>query len=227
LVRSNSKQMKKIIAIIYVFILAILSSYGQSLVIHKDLLEQLAKNEAYRTAMHSTYDSTLSGIKKARNTITTAAGAIQVVQDKVFSSLTNVSDGIRNVRTLGYISQYAISTLDNVGTAITLAAGKPYLVDAVSKDATVFYERIAELTGFVSGFIMNESTDQLIKPTERDRFLYTVYRQIMVLDALSSNLCSNLKKWKLQDAVYNVVPFNRYYNNDLKIINNILQGWTY
>lgn len=186
--------MKTAIIISYFLTLSLISSFGQSVVIHKDLLEQLGKNEGYKTTMHTTYDSTLSNIQQARKTISGAAGAIQIVQEKVFNSLTNVSDGIKNVRTLGYISQYALFTLDNVGTAISLAAGKPYLVDIVSKDATVFYERIAELTGFVSQFIMNESSDQMIKPTERDRFLYTVYRQIMVLDAISSNLCANLKK---------------------------------
>lgn len=219
--------MKKAITFFYILVLATFSGTGQTVVIHKDLLEQLARNESYRTAMHYNYDSTLSSIQKARKTISGAAGAIQVVQEKVFSSLTNVSDGLKNIRTLGYISRYTLSTLDNISTAISLAAGKPYLVDIVSKDASVFYERIAGLTSFVANFIMNTGSDQLIKPTERDRFLYTVYRQMMVLDAISSNLCANLKKWKVQDAVYNVVPFNRYYNNDLKIINNILQGWKF
>ena len=177
--------------------------------------------------MHATYDSTLSGIQKARKTISDASGAILAVQEKVFSSLTNVSDGIKNVKTLGYIASYTVSVLDNVSTAISLAANKPYLVDIVSKDAIIFYERIADLTSFVSSFIMNESADQLIKPTERDRFLYTVYRQVMALDAISSNLCTSLKRWKIQDAVYNIVPFNRYINNDLKTLNNVLQNWKY
>lgn len=167
---------------------------AQSIVIHQDLLSQLARNESYRTTLHAGYDSTLFGIQKARKTITGATAAIETVQQKVFSSLTNVSDGIKNIRTLGYISKYALSTLDNVAAAISIAAEKPYLVDAVSKDATVFYERVADLTGFVSTYILKESSDQLVKPTERDRFLYTVYRQLMVLDAISSNLCADLKK---------------------------------
>jgi len=186
--------LKTKIALIWVLILTIFNCYGQSIVVHKDLLSQLAKNESVKTTMHTTYDSTLSGIQKARKTVTDAAGAIEIIQQTVFNSLTNVSDGIKSIRTITYISKYSLSILNNVSTAISIAADKPYLADIVSKEAILFYERLADLTGFVSNFILNENTDQLVKPTERDRFLYTVYRQTMALDAISSNLCANLKK---------------------------------
>lgn len=219
--------MKKYIFSICVFVSVNKISFGQSVVIHNDLLTQLGKNESVKTALHTNYDSALSTIKSARRNVTDAAGAIEVVQQKVFSSLTNVSDGIKNVRTFIYISQYTLSTLDNISTAISLAADKPYLVDIVSKDAIVLYERIGDLTNYITSFILHESSDQLIKPTERDRFLYTVYRQVLVLDAISSVLCTNLRKWKLQDEVYNVIPINHWVNNDTKIVNNILKGWQY
>lgn len=200
---------------------------GQSIVIHKDLLLQLAKNEGVKTGLHATYDNTLSSIKKHRNKITEAIAVAEAVQEKVYNALTNVSDAIKNIKTIGYISKYVLSTLTNVEMAIKLAAGKPYLVDIVSKDAIVFYERTSTLTAYVSNFILKEDPKQLLKPTDRDKFLYAVYRQVMVLDAFSNNLCENLRKWKIQDAVYHIIPFNHWLNQDEKLVKDILKGWQY
>ena len=196
-------------------------------VIHKDLLLQKTKNETVKVANLGFYNNTLGTIKETRNTVLNAVTSVELIHQKVFNALTNVSSGIKNVKTLAYISQYALSTLTNVGRAFSLAASKPYLIEIVSKEAIVFYERVANLTAFVSNFILNENIDFLIKPTERDRLLFKVYHEMLILDAISGNLCDKLKKWKLEDAVYHIVPINQYVNTDIRLINNILKGWNY
>lgn len=203
--------------------------FGQPVVIvvHKDLLIQLAKNEAVKTANHVSYDYFLNRIRTYKNSVSTSVASIAVIQQTTFDALTNVSDGIKNIKTIKYISQYALSTLNNVGTALELAAGKPYLVEIVSKDAIIIYERVGNLTTFVKKFVLNAQEDQLVKPTERDRILYSIYHQMLVLDALTSSLCFKLRKYKLEDAVYHIIPIDQWINTDERLIKKILRGWKY
>jgi len=215
----------KIIATFFIAFCCYTKASTQNIVYHADMFNQLMKNETFRTGVHQNYNTTLSGIKDKKEKVTAVISSVLMVQQKIFDALTNVSDGIRNVKTIGYIAQYAGSTFTNITTAIQLAAGKPYLIEIAGKQAIIIYERMAELTAFIQSFILNADESQLIKPTERDRFLYTVYRQVMVLNSMSADLCDKLRKWKFQDAVYHIIPLNQYYNQDKKLVNKILQGW--
>lgn len=202
-------------------------SFSQNIVVHKDLLIQVVKNDAYKTASLLNYSDGLSKIQTRKETVAAAAASMDIVQQKVFNSLTNVDDGIRNVRTLFYISKYTTSILKNAQKAITIAAGKPYLVSIASKQAIIVYERIGGLTSFVTDFVMTSNETQLIKPTERDRLLYTVYRQLIVLNSLTQNLCDKMSKWKVQDAANSIIPINQYINTDKIIISNIFNTWSH
>ncbi len=200
---------------------------AQTYVVHSDLLQQIGINSAYQTGLHLVYNNKLSIIKSSKNAVTTATAIIADVQQRVFSSLTNVSSAQKNVQTIKYIGQYSANVLNNMSQAVVLSSGKPYLVQIETKYATVIYERLANLTGYVQTFILNSDDSQLINPGDRDRFLFSVYRQIIILDALSADLCSKLKIWTLQDAAFNIVPLNRYLNQDKFIINNIMQNWKF
>ncbi len=210
-----------------IFLIFPFYSFSQNIVVHKDLLEQMAKNDAFKTASLLNYSAGLSKIQTRKETVAAAAASMEIVQQKVFNSLTNVDAGLKNVKTLFYISKYTTSILKNAQNAITIAAGKPYLVSIASKQAIIIYERVGGLTSFVSDFIMTSNESQLIKPTERDRLLYTVYRQLIVLNSLTQDLCDKMSKWRVQDAVNNIIPINQYINTDKKIINNIFNTWSY
>lgn len=187
----------------------------------------MVKNDAYKTALVLNYSDGLSKIQTRKETVAAVATSIDIVQQKVFNSLTNVDDGVRNVRTLFYIAKYATSILKNAQKAITIAAGKPYLVSIASKQAIIIYERVGGLTSFVTNFVMTSDETQLIKPTERDRLLYVVYRQLIVLNSLTQDLCDKMNKWKVQDAANSIIPINQYINTDKKIISNIFNKWSY
>jgi hypothetical protein len=203
----------------------VLAGNTQNIVYHADMFNQLMRNETFRTGVHHHYNNTLSGIRDKKEKTTGEISSVLLVQQKIFDALTNVSDGIKNVKTIRYIAEYTGSTFINITTAIQLTAGKPYLIEIAGKQSIIIYERIAELTSFIQTFIMNADEAQLIKPTERDRFLYTVYRQIMVLHSLSADLCDKLRKWRFQDAVYHIIPLNQYYNQDRKLVRTILKEW--
>ena len=206
----------------FIFFFFEYSASSQNIVVHQDLLQQLLKNSAYQTGAHSIYDSSLSSVQKSKQAVTEAKTTLLYVQDKIYTNLTNVSSGIKNVKTVEYITKYSAEVLKNMSKAATLSAGHPYLVQIEFKYADVIYTRLASLTAYVKDVVMKSDEKSLMHPTDRDAFLYKVYREILVLNAMTENLCHNLQVWTLQDAANNIVPYDRYLNRDKMAITQIM-----
>lgn len=206
----------------FLFFVCGYSAYSQNIIVHEDLLRQLQKNSAYQTGAHSIYDSSLSSVQKSKQAVTEAKTTLLYVQDKIYTNLTNVNSGIKNVKTVEYITKYTADILNNMSKAATLSAGHPYLMQIEFKYADVIYTRLASLTEYVKNVIMKSDENDLMHPTDRDAFLYKVYREILVLNAMTENLCHNLQVWTLQDAVKHIVPYDRYLNQDKMAITRIM-----
>ena len=198
---------------------------AQSIVIHPDLLQRVAENTAGKQAWLLLYNNSLDTIQSHRKKVFINWSAIEAVQQKIYSNLTNVDDGIRQSKQLYYIAQKVPKIFDNVLQASEIAIGKPYLVTYWNGTGQLLIDKVLSLQNFVSTFIMSHDNDSLlIDQTTRDQFLWQTYNLINTIYNISSNMVYMFKQYTFQMALNKVVPFEWYINLDKNISQQILNN---
>ena len=198
---------------------------AQSIVIHPGLLQRVAENTADKQAWLLLYNNSLDTIQSHRKKVLLNWSAIEAVQQKIYSNLTNVDDGIRQSKQLYYIAQKVPKIYDNVLEASKIAIGKPYLVTYWNGTGQLLIDKVLSLQNFVSTFIMSHDNDSLlIDQTTRDQFLWQTYNLINTIYNISSNMVYMFRQYTFQMALNKVVPYQWYINLDKNISQQILNN---
>jgi hypothetical protein len=198
---------------------------AQSIVIHPDLLQRVAENTADKQAWLLLYNNSLDTIQSHRKKVFINWSAIEAVQQKIYSNLTNVDDGIKQSKQLYYIAQKVPKIFDNVLEASKIAIGKPYLVTYWNGTGQLLIDKVLSLQNFVSTFIMSHDNDSLlIDQTTRDQFLWQTYNLINTIYNISSNMVYMFKQYTFQMALNKVVPYQWFINLDKNISQQILNN---
>jgi hypothetical protein len=198
---------------------------AQSIVIHPDLLQRVAENTADKQAWLLLYNNSLDTIQSHRKKVLVNWTTIEAVQQKIYSNLTNVDDGIKQSKQLYYIAQKVPKIFDNVLQASEIAVGKPYLVAYWNGTGQLLIDKVLSLQNFVSTFIMSHDNDSLlIDQTTRDQFLWQTYNLINTIYNISSNMVYMFKQYTFQMALNKVVPYEWYINLDKNISQQILNN---
>ena len=207
--------------------LIILSNQGksQNLVYHQDLIERVAENTADKQAWQMLYNNSLDTVQSDRKKTLGNWSTIEAVQQKIYSSLTNVDDGIKQSKQLYYIAQKVPRIFDNILAAAKVAIGKPFLVVYWNGTGQLLINKVLSLQNFVSSFIMSHGNDSLlIDQTTRDQLLWKTYNMINTIYIISSNILAMFNQYTLQMAINKVVPYGWYLNLDKTITQQILNN---
>jgi hypothetical protein len=195
---------------------------AQSFVIHNDLIATQLTNSSYKIAWNELYGQKLDAIKNHREQTASCLGVIQQVQEKIFQSLSNVDDAIKNGKALFYISKKIPLIFTNLQKSVVAAVGKPYSLVLVSNQIPIFTVRLTNLTSYLNQQVLGTDENILMDQAARDRFVRNVYDEINVLYQLSNSMYRTIESANFQDAVNKIVPFQTYINIDNAIIQDIL-----
>jgi len=220
-----NKKMKKTFFFIIVLAVLFMKVKGQNIVYHKDLMQRVAENTADKQSWLILYNNTLDTVQSHRKKVLANWSTIGAVQQKIYKSLTNVDDGIKQSRQLYYIAQRVPKIFDNILQASEIAVGKPHLVVYWNGTGQLLIDKILSLQNFVSTFIMSHDNDSLlIDQTTRDQLLWTVYNQVNTIYNISNNMVYQFRQYTLQMAINKVVPYQWYINFDKSITQQILNN---
>ena len=197
----------------------------QNIVYHTDLMQRVAENTADKQAWLKLYNYTLDTIQSHRKKVLANWSTIESVQQKIYTNLTNVDDGIKQSKQLYYIAQKVPKIFDNVLQASKIAIGKPYLVIYWKGTGQLLIDKVLSLQNFVSTFIMSHGNDSLlIDQTIRDQFLWQTYHLINTIYNISANMVSMFRQYNFQMAINKVVPYQWYINLDKNISQQIINN---
>ena len=200
-----------------------LKGTSQNIVYHKDLIQRVAENTVDKQSWLLLYNNSLDTVQSDRKKVLANWSTIEAVQQKIYSNLTNVDDGIKESRQLYYIAQKVPKIFDNIFEAGKIAVGKPYLVVYWNGTGQLLIDKILSLQNFVSTFIMSHHNDSLlIDQTTRDQLLWTTYNMINTIYNISSNMVYMFRQYTLQMAINKAVPYQWYINFDKSITQQIL-----
>jgi hypothetical protein len=198
---------------------------AQNVVYHQDLMQRVAENTADKQAWLLLYNNSLDTIQSHRKKVLFNWSTIEAVQQKIYSNLTNVDDGIKQSKQLYYIAQKVTKIFDNVLLASEIAIGKPYLTTYWNGTGQLLIDKVLSLQNFVSTFIMSHKNDSLlIDQTTRDQFLWQTYNLINTIYNISSNMVYMFRQYTSQMALNKVVPYQWYINLDKTISQQILNN---
>lgn len=213
---------------VFFIIVAVVFSFktqSQNLVYHQDLLQRVAENTADKQSWLLLYNNSLDSVQSDRKKVLTNWATIEAVQQKIYSSLTNVDDAIKQSRQLYYITQKVPKIFDNILAAGKIAVGKPFLVVYWNGTGQVLMDKVLSLQNFVSTFIMSHNNDSLlIDPTTRDELLWTTYNMINTIYNISANMRAMFSQYTIQMAINKVVPYTWYSNLDKTITKQIVNN---
>lgn len=203
--------------------MAATATKAQRTVLHTDLIPTLQANSEYKILMNKTYENKLNAIKEHREKTLSYVTTIEEVQRKTFNSLTNADAALKNGKTLIYISKKIPQIFNNLAEASQLAAGKPLLATIAADQAEVITARVVKLQSYLNDFVLKDDPKALINPTERTKFVYEVYQNILIIHSMSNALVNSFKLYNIQDAVNKVVPYQTYKNVDKILISDIVK----
>jgi hypothetical protein len=213
--------MKTFIVITGVLLLSFVAK-AQQYVYHTDLFPQVIENSSFKMGSNELYANKLSSVKSDRTTTSAYAAIIEEAQNLIFSSLTNVDDGIKNGKTVYYVVQKIPMILDNLETATSLAIDKPYLATIAAQSAQVFAARLTNLSSYLQNFILSSNESTLINQADRDKFVHKLYEEVNILYSLSQSLVNDFTLYNLQDAINKIIPYKQYINMDEAIATGIV-----
>ena len=198
---------------------------SQSIVYHQDLMQRIAENTADKQSWLMLYNNSLDSVKSDRKKVLSNWSTIEAVQQKIYSSLTNVDDGIKESKQLYYIAKKVPKIFDNIVKAGKIALGIPWLVVYWNGTGQLLTAKILSLQNFLSIFIMSHHNDSLlIDQTTRDQLLWTTYGMINTIYTISANMVYMFRQYTLQMAINKVVPYGWYINLDKSITQQILRN---
>lgn len=203
------------------------TAQNYQVVFHKDLLKESAINTSYKVARNQLYVDKLSQIRDKRERIAAYATSIEEVQRQVFSSLSNVDNAIRHSIALYNVSLRVPKIFNNLATATSLAAGKPYLISIAANTTKVFTGRIIQLQDYLEQFVLSADEKTLLDPIQRSRFVLEVSTDINILYNLSEQLVNNFKLYNLNSAVNKIVPYKMYVNMDAQIVIDMINQFKF
>ena len=137
---------------VFFIIVAVVFSFktqSQNLVYHQDLLQRVAENTADKQSWLLLYNNSLDSVQSDRKKVLTNWATIEAVQQKIYSSLTNVDDAIKQSRQLYYITQKVPKIFDNILAAGKIAVGKPFLVVYWNGTGQVLMDKVLSLQNLI------------------------------------------------------------------------------
>lgn len=200
---------------------------AQQMVLHPDLIAQQSRNTAYKMLWSERYNQTMQSIQEYRTGILANLATVERIQQQIFSSLTQVQQGLQDGKTIWYISKRIPRIFSLFEQATVLAAKKPYLLPMVSQESELSYRRILALTQYLHKSLLTADETLLMDPAARGKFVHQVYEEVRVVEALAQHLVFTLQASVLQDAIQQVVPYKDYLQMDRAIIEGILRQWKY
>ena len=208
---------------LFLFLILLSGTMGisQRIVIHTDLTVQSTRNTAYKVGIHQLYTGKLGEIADNRKKTLGFATTIEEIHRKAFNALSNVDNALRNGQTLVYIGKKVPQIFDNLIAAAQMAARKPYLAIYVKDKSEIITQRIAILQAYLSEVLLKDDAKVLMTPTDRDKLVWEVYKDISIIHSQSQAMVSLSKMYTLQDAVNKVVPYQMYYNMDKMLVDDI------
>lgn len=152
---------------------------------------------------------------------------VDLIQERIFNSLTKVDRAIRQGKSVVEIGNIIRDILNYTLQASSEAKGNPALVLFAEQSAREFKQKGIDLSSYLYGFILKEKKDLLMDAGKRDMMIRHVLDELCVLRGLAYSIYNTIRWAKLNGFLQQVNPWQSYITTDKQLVQGILSTYKF
>ncbi|NGM71650.1 hypothetical protein G5B32_00080 [Sphingobacterium sp. SGL-16] len=200
-------------------------SYGQgyvTVVFDSKHLAIVGENGVVRSAAESSHTNNLKVIKNRLDDITINLNSVVLVQDIIYSSLTEVDQALRSGLTVKQIVALGAEIFAESNLMLEMAKDSPHLLLFAEEIARQLKNRGINLVAEVSEFVLKEGSNVLMDFSKRDQLLRKIVIELRVIRALVYSMHRAMYWAKARGVLRSLNPYSQFIYQDKRMVEDII-----
>ena len=200
-------------------------SYGQQLIFDKEHFSIVNQNGLDRLSAELSLQTSYNRIKADLNDIEINIGSLILTEQLIFSSLTQVDQGLKSGLMIQDISQLLNEIYQQSSELVSYASSRPELLLFAERFSKQLKTRGVNLLTQVSDHILAEKADLLMNAEKRDALLRKIALELRLIRSLVFSMRKSMFWAAQRSLISQVNPFKDFLNIDKRMVDQIISRY--
>lgn len=200
-------------------------SYGQQLIFDREHFSIVNQNGLARLSAELAMQTSYNRIKADLNDIEINIGSLVLTEQLIFSSLTQVDQGLKSGLMIQDISQLLNEIYQQSSELVSYASSRPELLLFAERFSKQLKTRGVNLLTQVSDHILAEKADLLMNAEKRDALLRKIALELRLIRSLVFSLRKSMFWAAQRSLISQVNPFKDFLNIDKRMVDQIISRY--
>ena len=197
-------------------------SYAQQLIFDKEHFSIVNQNGLARLSAELALQSSYNRIKADLDDIEINIGSLMLTEQLIFSSLTQVDQGLKSGLMIQDISQLLNEIYQQSSELVSYASSRPELLLFAERFSKQLKTRGVNLLTQVSDHILAEKADLLMNAEKRDALLRKISLELRLIRSLVFSMRKSMFWAAQRSLISQVNPFKDFLNIDKRMVDQII-----
>jgi len=200
-------------------------SYAQQLIFDREHFSIVNQNGLARLSAELALQSSYNRIKADLNDIEINIGSLVLTEQLIFSSLTQVDQGLKSGLMIQDISQLLNEIYQQSSELVSYASSRPGLLLFAERFSKQLKTRGVNLLSEVSERILSEQADLLMNAEKRDALLRKISLELRLIRSLVFSMRKSMFWAAQRSLISQVNPFKDFLNIDKRMVDQIISRY--
>ena len=200
-------------------------SYAQQLIFDREHFSIVNQNGLARLSAELALQSSYNRIKADLNDIEINIGSLVLTEQLIFSSLTQVDQGLKSGLMIQDISQLLNEIYQQSSELVFYASSRPELLLFAERFSKQLKTRGVNLLTQVSDHILAEKADLLMNAEKRDALLRKISLELRLIRSLVFSMRKSMFWAAQRSLISQVNPFKDFLNIDKRMVDQIISRY--
>jgi len=200
-------------------------SYAQQLIFDKEHFSIVNQNGLARLSAELALQSSYNRIKADLDDIEINIGSLILTEQLIFSSLTQVDQGLKSGLMIQDISQLLNEIYQQSSELVSYASSRPELLLFAERFSKQLKTRGVNLLTQVSDHILAEKADLLMNAEKRDALLRKIALELRLIRSLVFSMRKSMFWAAQRSLISQVNPFKDFLNIDKRMVDQIISRY--
>lgn len=200
-------------------------NYGQQLIFDREHFSIVNQNGLARLSAELALQTSYNRIKADLNDIEINIGSLILTEQLIFSSLTQVDQGLKSGLMIQDISQLLDEIYQQSSELVFYASSRPELLLFAERFSKQLKTRGVNLLTQVSDHILAEKADLLMNAEKRDALLRKISLELRLIRSLVFSMRKSMFWAAQRSLIYQVNPFKDFLNIDKRMVDQIISRY--
>ena len=200
-------------------------SYAQQLIFDKEHFSIVNQNGLARLSAELALQSSYNRIKADLDDIEINIGSLILTEQLIFSSLTQVDQGLKSGLMIQDISQLLNEIYQQSSELVSYASSRPELLLFAERFSKHLKTRGVNLLTQVSDHILAEKADLLMNAEKRDALLRKIALELRLIRSLVFSMRKSMFWAAQRSLISQVNPFKDFLNIDKRMVDQIISRY--